>query len=148
MPTSSDKNISTPIFNVLTRDIYNSLTTVDPDQFYLITDDTGITPGSGLTATTAGGETILNHSNSISAVTTQSVYPITIDTEGHISSVGSAIDLSDLGGSGGGGFILTRDPTGSFDKTAAELNQAWAEGQTLFLRQPFSDGTANMYILT
>ena len=106
MPTSSDKNIATPIFNVLTRDIYISLTTsgsIDPDQFYLITDDTPVEAGTGLTASTAGGSTVLNHSNTVSAKTIQALYPITFDSEGHITGAGAAIDVSDIGGGSGPG---------------------------------------------
>lgn len=45
--------------------------------------------GTGLSAS---GNTI-NHSNSVSAATTQAVYPIKIDAQGHISDHGSAVTV-------------------------------------------------------
>lgn len=48
----------------------------------------GVIPGTGLTLTANG---TLNHSNAVSLQTVQAVYPIQIDTEGHISAYGDAI---------------------------------------------------------
>ena len=47
------------------------------------------TAGTGLSAS---GNTI-NHSNSVTAATTQAVYPIKIDAQGHISAHGSAVTI-------------------------------------------------------
>ena len=47
----------------------------------------GIKVGSGLTMS---GE-VMNHSNSVTAQTTQALYPIKIDGQGHISAYGTAI---------------------------------------------------------
>ena len=47
------------------------------------------TAGTGLTKSS----TTLNHSNSITAQTTQAVYPIKIDAQGHISAYGSAVTI-------------------------------------------------------
>ena len=150
MPTSTDKNISNPIFNVLTRSIYDSITP-NADEFYLITDDAPITAGTGLTASMSGGSVVIDHTNTISAQTIQAVYPITFDSEGHITSAGSAIDLSEVGGSGGGAFILSAEGAlGNsliFNHTGAELNQAYNEGQNIILKRPFSDGSAILYTL-
>lgn len=59
-------------------------------------DRTVYATGSGLTTsyelTDAGVETrTFKHSNSVTAQTTQAVYPIKIDAQGHISSYGSAV---------------------------------------------------------
>ena len=51
------------------------------------------TAGTGLSKS----GTTLNHSNSITAQTTQSVYPITIDAQGHIDSYGSAVTVPKQG---------------------------------------------------
>jgi len=45
------------------------------------------TAGTGLSKS----GTTLNHSNSVTAQTTQAVYPITIDAQGHINSYGTAV---------------------------------------------------------
>lgn len=45
------------------------------------------TAGTGL----SNSGTTINHSNSVSAQTTQAVYPIKIDAQGHISAYGSAV---------------------------------------------------------
>jgi len=47
--------------------------------------------GSGITFSTVGGSITIDHGNSVTAQTTQAVYPIKIDSEGHISAYGSAI---------------------------------------------------------
>ena len=49
------------------------------------------TAGTGLSKS----DTTLNHSNSVIAQTTQAVYPIKIDAQGHISDYGSAVTISD-----------------------------------------------------
>lgn len=57
---------------------------------------TQITAGTGLSmGTTSGGSTstsgTINHTNSVTAQTTQAIYPIKIDAQGHISAYGNAI---------------------------------------------------------
>ena len=52
-------------------------------------NNTTYTAGTGLTLS----GTVFNHSNSVTAITTQSIYPITVDAQGHISGYGSAITL-------------------------------------------------------
>ena len=87
---TTDTQVASPIINVLTKSQYQGIATPSATEFYLITDDSPITAGSGLTAVVAGGETMISHTNSITAVTTQALYPITIDAQGHITSVGTA----------------------------------------------------------
>lgn len=59
---------------------------------------TKVTAGTGLSiGTTSGGNFTttgtINHTNSITAQTTQAVYPIKIDAQGHISAYGSAVTI-------------------------------------------------------
>lgn len=51
---------------------------------------TGVTAGTGLSGGGTSGTVTLNHSNSVTAQTTQGIYPIKIDAQGHISAYGSA----------------------------------------------------------
>lgn len=94
---TTDKTVKNPVINVLTKAQYEGIASPSADEFYLITDDSPIVAGTGLTATVSGGLTLLNHSNSIAAKTTQAIYPITIDAQGHITSVGTALDTSSMG---------------------------------------------------
>lgn len=50
---------------------------------------TGVTAGSGLSGGGTAGSVTINHSNSVTAQSTQAVYPITIDAQGHIVTYGS-----------------------------------------------------------
>jgi len=52
---------------------------------------TGVTAGTGLSGGGTSGTVTLNHSNSVTAQTTQAVYPIKIDAQGHISAYGTAV---------------------------------------------------------
>ena len=52
---------------------------------------TGVTAGSGLSGGGSSGSVTLNHSNSVTAQTTQALYPIKIDAQGHISAYGTAV---------------------------------------------------------
>lgn len=57
----------------------------------------GLTDGGGLTITgspiTTSGNITVGHTNSVTAQTTQAVYPIKIDANGHISAYGSAVTI-------------------------------------------------------
>lgn len=60
---------------------------------------TKVTAGTGLSVgTTAGGNFTtsgtLNHTNSVTAQTTQALYPIKIDAQGHISAYGTAVSAA------------------------------------------------------
>lgn len=91
---TTDKNVQNPIINVLTKSQFDSIASPSADEFYLITDDSPIVAGTGLTASVVDGLTLISHSNSITAKTTQAIYPITIDAQGHITSVGTALNLA------------------------------------------------------
>lgn len=57
----------------------------------------GITAGGGISVSgspiTTSGSITVGHSNSVTAQTTQAVYPIKIDAQGHISAYGSAVTI-------------------------------------------------------
>lgn len=57
----------------------------------------GITDGGGLTISgspiTTSGSITVGHTNSVTAQTTQAVYPIKIDANGHISAYGTAVTI-------------------------------------------------------
>lgn len=55
--------------------------------------DTTYSAGTGLSLS----GTTINHSNSITAKTTQAVYPVKIDAQGHITAVGTAATILALG---------------------------------------------------
>ena len=65
------------------------------------------TAGTGLSKS----GTTLNHSNSVNAQTTQAVYPIKIDAQGHISAYGSAVTIPGV------------------TKTTATLSTTWSSKQ-------------------
>lgn len=52
---------------------------------------TGVTAGTGLSGGGTSGAVTVNHSNSVTAQTTQAIYPIKIDAQGHISAYGTAV---------------------------------------------------------
>ena len=84
----------------ITVDAYGRVTSAS-DMGY--TDNTGtvtsvgITDGGGLTISgspiTTSGSITVGHTNSVTAQTTQAVYPIKIDANGHISAYGNAVTI-------------------------------------------------------
>ena len=71
--------------------------------------DTTYSAGTGLSLS----GTIFNHSNSVTAQTTQAVYPIKIDAQGHISAYGSAVTIVNTRGTAAsGGTTLSVVNTG------------------------------------
>ena len=72
---------------------------------------TGVTAGTGLSGGGTSGSVTLNHSNSVTAQTTQAVYPIKIDAQGHISAYGSAVTIPGV------------------TKTTATLSTTWSSNQ-------------------
>ena len=63
----------------------------------LTNTNTTYSAGTGLSLS----GTTFNHSNSVTAQTTQAVYPIKIDAQGHISAYGSAINYAGSSSAGG-----------------------------------------------
>ena len=89
----TDTTVSNFIINVLTKNEYDSIATPSESELYLITDDSTITAGTGISVSTVNGISTVNHSNSVTAQTTQAVYPIKIDAQGHITAYGSAVTI-------------------------------------------------------
>ena len=58
--------------------------------------DNTTTIGTGLSKSVNNAGPVLNHSNSVTAKTTQALYPITFDTQGHITGAGSAQTIPDV----------------------------------------------------
>lgn len=92
---------------------------------------TQVTAGTGLkigTASSGGDITTtgtINHINSVTAQTTQAVYPIKIDAQGHISAYGNAVTITDekvkqtpLNGTNSGQGLLFSSGTGASETTA------------------------------
>ena len=88
-----DTTVSDFIINILTKNEYDSITTPSESELYLITDDSNISAGSGISVSTVNGISTVNHSNSVNAQNTQAVYPIKIDAQGHITAYGSAVTI-------------------------------------------------------
>ena len=84
----------------ITVDAYGRVTSAS-DMGYTTNTGTvtsvGITDGGGLTISgspiTTSGSITVGHTNSVTAQTTQAVYPIKIDANGHISAYGSAVTI-------------------------------------------------------
>ena len=94
---------------------------------------TGVTGGSGLSGSGSSGTVTINHSNSVTAQTTQAIYPIKIDAQGHISAYGTAV--TPVTGSGTSGYLakyngansITSGPQlGSSTSTYLRNDGSWA----------------------
>ena len=89
--------VSAGTYQGLTVDAYGRVTAAS-DMGYTTNTGTvtsvGLTNGGGLTISgspiTTSGSITVGHTNSVTAQTTQAVYPIQIDANGHISAYGSA----------------------------------------------------------
>ena len=82
--------------------------------------DTTYSAGTGLSLS----GTTINHSNSVTAQTTQAVYPIKIDAQGHISAYGSAVSLGTASSHAHSDYVTAI----SWDSTNNKL--AWSKGGT------------------
>lgn len=100
IPTSGGSTVS--VTRTLTSGTKTATISVDGTSYdlYAPTPNAGtvtkVTAGTGLSiGTTAGGNFTtsgtINHTNSVTAQTTQAVYPIKIDAQGHISAYGTAV---------------------------------------------------------
>ena len=81
--------------------------------------DTTYTGGTGISIN-ANNE--INHSNSITAQTTQAVYPIKIDAQGHISGYGSAVTIGAAAAKGVDNTISDNSVSGNLPTTSAVVN--------------------------
>ncbi len=99
-----------------------------------------IAAGSGLTVTSSDDAKVtLSHTNSVTAQTTQALYPIKIDAQGHISAYGSAVTVPSITLNGSGstspsfyaptsagtsGYVLKSNGSGAPTWTSATLTDA------------------------
>lgn len=93
-------NLDTLTINYLTQAQFDAAVsggTIDANQLYFTPDAsiTGVTAGTGLSGGGTSGSLTINHSNSVTAKSTQAVYPITFDAQGHITGSGNAVTISD-----------------------------------------------------
>lgn len=98
---TSDRTISKPIVNVLTKAQYQGISSPSEDQFYLITDDASVSAGTGISVNSAGGETTVSLDTSY-AVTGADIIAGT-DTTNKLVSAKTIADAIEAGGGGGGG---------------------------------------------
>lgn len=94
---ATETTLNNLVINYLTQAQYDGLSEKNANEIYLTPDSsiTGITAGTGLSGGGSSGSITLNHSNSVTAKTTQAVYPITFDAQGHITGAGNAVTIPD-----------------------------------------------------
>lgn len=112
---ATETTLNTLTINYLTQEQFDSLATKEANEIYLTPDSsiTGITAGSGLSGGGTSGSITLNHSNSVTAKSTQAIYPITFDAQGHITGSGSAVTIVNTRGTAtSGGTTLSVVNTG------------------------------------
>ena len=96
---TSDRTISKPIVNILTKAQYQGIASPSADEFYLITDDAAVSAGTGISVNSAGGETIVSLDSSY-AITSFDITTGTDTTNKLVSAKTIADVLSNIGGSG------------------------------------------------
>lgn len=99
---TSDRQISKPIVNILTKAQYQGITTPSADEFYLITDDSAVSAGTGISVSSAGGETIVSVDTGY-ALTASDLNTGTSTTAKLVSAKVIADYVATHGGGGGGG---------------------------------------------
>ena len=90
-PTASVGDSSTQI--ATTAFVQNAMSGAGAGTVTSITAGSGLQVGSSGTGTSITSSGTINHLNSVTAQTTQALYPIKIDAQGHISAYGSAISV-------------------------------------------------------
>ena len=101
--------------NYLTQAQFDALSEKNANEIYLTPDSsiTQVSAGSGLSGGGSSGSVTINHSNSVSTQSTQAVYPIKIDGQGHISAYGTAVTIVNTRGTAAsGGTTLSLVNTG------------------------------------
>ena len=82
---------------------------------------------------TGSGTITIDHANTVTAKTTQALYPITFDKHGHITAAGTAVDPEDV-------YWITYTEPGAakagsgVDRTPTEVRTAYDAGKLLILR--------------
>lgn len=94
---TSDRTISKPIVNILTKAQYQGISSPSADEFYLITDDAAVSAGTGISVNTTGGETIVSLDSSY-GLTTSDITTGT-DTTNKLVSAKTIADVLGAAGS-------------------------------------------------
>ena len=102
---TSDRTVTKPVVNVLTKAQYQSISSPSADEFYLITDDSAITAGTGISTSVAGGETLVSLDSSY-GLTASDISTGTSTT----NKLVSAKVLADAIAEGGGGSYTATSP--------------------------------------
>lgn len=110
---------------------------------------TKVTAGTGLSiGTTAGGNFTtsgtINHTNSVTAQTTQAVYPIKIDAQGHISAYGNAVTIptipsNNVTGSGSNNYLAKWSGTNTLSSTSLSISTSYNNNSDSY-------GTIKLYV--
>ena len=118
---------------------------------------TKIAGGTGLNGSYSNGVLTLNHSNSVTAQTTQAIYPIKIDAQGHINSYGSAItplttdstlDATKLSGavpraSLPSNYCTCNTVAGTAEKTASLTGFTLTTGAVVYVKFTYTNTASN-----
>ena len=88
-PTATSGDSSTQI--ATTAFVQDAMSGAGAGTVTSVTAGSGLQVGSSGTGTSITGSGTINHLNSVTAQTTEAVYPIKIDAQGHISAYGSAV---------------------------------------------------------
>lgn len=121
-----------------------SITKSQISDFPTIPDVSGKIDTAGTGLSKSG--TTLNHSNSVTAQTTQAVYPIKIDAQGHISAYGSAQTILSIGTTSSTaaagnhthdiGLGSTTDTTSGVTLASATKYKLTAGGKSVYFTMP------------
>lgn len=92
-PTATTGDSSTKI--ATTAFVQDAMSGAGAGTVMSVTAGSGLQVGSSGTGTSITNSGTINHLNSVTAQTTQAVYPIKIDAQGHISAYGTAVTITD-----------------------------------------------------
>lgn len=118
---TSDRQISKPIVNVLTKAQYQGISSPNEDQFYLITDDAAVSAGTGVSVNATGGETIVSLDSSYGLTTSD----ITTGTD-TTNKLVSAKTIADVLGTAGSITDVQVDSTSVVSSGVANIKTSTA----------------------
>lgn len=103
--------------------------------------------GTGLTVVESSEDITINHTNSITAQSTQALYPIAIDAQGHITSYGAAQEIAYKGTMTLSGTTATLSGI-NIGKVIATIQNANGTGKNVVYVKGSGSGTRELYYLT